>query len=158
MSKITRILLIFCGLVIISNISYCKYIYNLKIDAFSLKLEKSQISNYETQITDQKDDSFKNIDNISPQILGIENGKTYIAPIEIDYKDNDKIKNIIIENKTTLEKYYFELGSNGKMYLKNEVAIYNREINPYKITTKGNYIITVIDYSGNSRSKNIIIK
>lgn len=47
-----------------------------------------------------------NIDKESPQILGCENGGSYMAPLEIDYSDNDEIETITIDqydNTLTLE-------------------------------------------------------
>lgn len=47
-----------------------------------------------------------NIDKEAPEIIGCEDGKTYFAPLMIDYKDNQEIKNVSIEkyqDKLTLE-------------------------------------------------------
>ena len=38
------------------------------------------------------------IDKIKPEIIGVENQKTYELPVKIDYKDNIGIKDIKVEN------------------------------------------------------------
>lgn len=48
------------------------------------------------------------IDKIKPEILGIENGKTYNAPVDILYKDNVGIKSVEVQNYG-----YLELEFNG---------------------------------------------
>ena len=43
------------------------------------------------------------IDKINPEILGIENGKIYNAPVDILYKDNVGIKSVEVQNYGYLE-------------------------------------------------------
>lgn len=38
------------------------------------------------------------IDKIKPEIIGVEDNKTYTIPVKIDYKDNMGIKDIVVEN------------------------------------------------------------
>ena len=51
------------------------------------------------------------IDKINPEILGIENGKTYNAPVDILYKDNVGIKSVEVQNYG-----YLEIEFNGISY------------------------------------------
>ena len=51
------------------------------------------------------------IDKINPEILGIENGKTYNVPVDILYKDNVGIKSVEVQNYG-----YLEIEFNGISY------------------------------------------
>lgn len=44
-----------------------------------------------------------NIDKIPPEIIGIENGKTYTSNVTLDYKDNIGIKDIVIDKYSDLK-------------------------------------------------------
>lgn len=76
-----------------------------------------------------------NIDKIPPEIIGIEDGKIYCGEVNINYRDNFGIKDIIILNKYTKTDY----------------------INPYKLTENGVYDIIVTDLAGNKTRKRISI-
>lgn len=49
------------------------------------------------------------IDKIKPEIIGIENGKTYSAPVGLSYKDNIGIKSIDVQNYGYLKVEFNEL-------------------------------------------------
>jgi hypothetical protein len=101
--------------------------------------------------------SVENIDKISPQILGIEDGTTYKSRANINYKDNIRIDNVIIENISNGKMYKFAESELNKLISSNYMVLNNKEINPYLITEKGNFKITVIDIAGNQVSKTINI-
>lgn len=59
--------------------------------------------------------NINNIDKIPPEIIGVENGKTYTSNVTLDYKDNIGIKDIIIDKysnlKLSLNDDYYDTGS-----------------------------------------------
>ncbi len=104
-----------------------KIVENNESNAILLKddYENQTIVNY----------TIDNIDKIPPEIIGIEEGKIYNREVNLKYRDNTGIKDIIILNKH----------SN------------NADINPYKLTEQGGYEIIVIDLAGNKTRKIISI-
>lgn len=79
-----------------------------------------------------------NIDKQIPEILGIENGKTYNKSVELNYKDNIGIQKIQV----------FKILDNAEILIEN---------NPYKIKNNGTYKIVVTDLAGNINEKIIKI-
>lgn len=102
--------------------------------------------------------SITNIDKIAPEILGVENGKTYGKSVNLAYKDNIGIKNISIENTSKKQKYNTSFTTENTI-IDNQILVANSNttINPYYLNQTGNYIITVEDFAGNKTVKYIYI-
>lgn len=99
---------------VILTINLNKPIY--AIDGFTISedrkiLTKTITENEKNTITVEdvsgnKKDIFyeiNNIDKIPPEIIGIENGKTYTSNVTLDYKDNIGIKDIVIDKYSDLK-------------------------------------------------------
>ena len=81
-----------------------------------------------------------NIDKISPEIIGIEDGKIYSDVKNIEYKDNIGIRSVYLNKYDELENRYKKI-----IYDINELN--NNSIN--NLTQEGSYKIVVIDLAGN---------
>lgn len=102
--------------------------------------------------------SVKNIDKIVPEIVGVEDGKSYNKGKELIYKDNIGIKSIKIEN-TTKHQLYSTTFDKGNKIVDNKVLIVNNNsINPNYLNQSGNYTIVVTDFAENQSVRHINIK
>ncbi len=131
--KICLVFLIILFFIMVVSKVQAKYNYKYSLKAFVLtrKVENT-IDNTNKEIS--------NIDLFSPQILGVEDGKTYTNNVQLDYSDNSGIKYVIIKRKNISSESY-----------DNNIDIYN-------LTQNGEYIIKVSDFSGNICQKNIKIE
>ena len=131
--KIFLVFLIILFFITVVSKVQAKYNYKYSLKAFVLtrKVENT-IDNTNKEIS--------NIDLFSPQILGVEDGKTYTNNVQLDYSDNSGIKYVIIKRKNISSESY-----------DNNIDIYN-------LTQNGEYIIKVSDFSGNICQKNIKIE
>ena len=108
------------------TIDFNKPIY--EIDGFTIsenrkKLTKVIKENEKNTITvedvsgNKKEVTYEinNIDKIPPEIIGVEDGKTYTSNVTLDYKDNVGIKDIVIDKysdlKLSLYDDYYDTGS-----------------------------------------------
>lgn len=98
---------------VLLNINFNKEIEN--VDGFEISEDKKTLTKLikenETDTITVEDVSgnkkevyynINNIDKIPPEILGIDNGKIYNSNVEIDYKDNVKIKEIFVDKYSSL--------------------------------------------------------
>lgn len=99
-----------------------------------------------------------NIDKISPEILGIEDGKTYEEKVKLIYTDNIGIKNIRVENITKKQKYDTSFDTENKVIDNQILVTDSNNISPYYLNQLGNYIISAEDFAGNKTVKHICIK
>ena len=96
------------------TIDFNKPIY--QIDGFTISEDRKKLTkiikeNEKNIITvedisgNQKDVSYEinNIDKIPPEIIGVDNGKTYTSNVTLDYKDNIGIKDIVIDKYSDLK-------------------------------------------------------
>lgn len=108
------------------TIDFNKPIY--EIDGFTIsedrrKLTKVITENEKNIITvedisgNKKDVTYEinNIDKIPPEIIGVDNGKTYTSNVTLDYKDNVGIKGVVIDKysdlKISLYDDYYDTGT-----------------------------------------------
>lgn len=99
-----------------------------EIDGFTISEDRKQLTKKISEnekntitvedISGNKKDVFyeiNNIDKIPPEIIGVENGKTYTSNVILDYKDNVEIKDIVIDKysdlKLSLYDDYYDTGS-----------------------------------------------
>ncbi len=127
---VTFIIVVLC-IVTISQKVHARYNFKYTLKAFSLS-RKPVIAN---EVVDESIN-----DNISPDILGIEDGKTYSDNVDLQYNDNDGINYVVIK---------FKSKNNENM---------NHNIDMYHLIHSGEYIIKVSDFSGNICEKNIKIE
>lgn len=99
-----------------------------------------------------------NIDKEVPEIVGVEEGKTYGNGLKLIYKDNIGIKRIKVENTTKNQSYCTTFDSEKKVIDNQVLVVNNNSINPYYLNQPGNYIITVTDFAENQIVKHINIK
>lgn len=102
--------------------------------------------------------SVKNIDKFAPEIVGIEEGKTYNKAVELVYKDNIGIKSIKIENKTKHKLYSTTFDEENKIIDNKVLIVNNNSINPNYLSQSGSYTIVVTDFSENQIVRHINIK
>lgn len=111
---------------VVLTIDFNKPIY--EIDGFTIsenrkRLTKVITENEKSIITvedvsgNRKDVSYEinNIDKIPPEIIGVDNGKTYTSNVTLDYKDNVGIKEVVIDKysdlKISLYDDYYDTGT-----------------------------------------------
>ena len=100
---------------VVMTINLNKPIYE-NIDGFSISEDKKTLTKTFTEnetnsitvedISGNKKEieySVNNIDKIPPEIIGVENGKTYSSNVTLDYKDNVGIKEIKVDKYSDLE-------------------------------------------------------
>lgn len=100
----------------------------------------------------------KNIDKIAPEIVGIEEGKTYNRAVELVYKDNVGIKSIKIENKTKHQVYSTTFDEENKIIDNKVLIVNNNSINPNYLSQSGSYTIVITDFAENQIVRHINIK
>lgn len=111
---------------VVLTIDFNKPIY--EIDGFTISENRKRLTkviseNEKNTITvedvsgNKKDVTYEinNIDKIPPEIIGVDNGKTYTSNVTLDYKDNVGIKDIVIDKysdlKLSLYDDYYDTGS-----------------------------------------------
>ncbi len=111
---------------VVLTIDFNKPVY--PIDGFTISEDRKQLTkkiseNEKSTITvedisgNKKDVPYEinNIDKIPPEIIGVENGKTYTSNVSLDYKDNIGIKDIVVDKysdlKLSLYDDYYDTGS-----------------------------------------------
>ncbi len=127
---VTFIIVVLC-IITISQKVHARYNFKYTLKAFSL-------SRKPVIVNEVVDESIN--DNISPNILGIEDGKTYSNNVDLQYNDNDGINYIVVK---------FKSKNNENM---------NSNIDMYHLIHSGEYKIIVSDFSGNICEKNIKIE
>lgn len=137
------------------TIDFNKPIY--EIDGFTIsenrkKLTKVITENEKNTITvedvsgNKKEVTYEinNIDKIPPEIIGVEDGKTYTSNVTLDYKDNVGIKDIVIDKysdlKLSLYDDYYDTGAYKGTDLTDTTANIRVVSHPKKTKTYKYYI------------------